>query len=86
MPVTWHPEHLQDTLSEDDLVEAWLLMLVRVGVHVNRTTTQLPPSLKQGSNIDRPRTPDFTTGVCAAARNTTTSLDAWEHLWETPDK
>ena len=41
MPLTLHPEHLQDSLSEDNLIEAWLLMRVRAKVRVNRPTTEL---------------------------------------------
>lgn len=37
-PQGCHPEHLQETLSEDKPVEAWLPMRVcAVGVRVNRT-------------------------------------------------
>ena len=28
-PLTWHPTEIQDTLSEDHMVEAWLLMKIR---------------------------------------------------------
>ncbi|KAL3920669.1 MAG: hypothetical protein SGPRY_005171, partial [Prymnesium sp.] len=37
---------IDDSLSEDNLAEAWLLMRVRAKVRVNRTTTELFPLLE----------------------------------------
>ena len=36
-PLTWHPTHLQEQLSEDSVVEAWLLAKLRTGRRGVRT-------------------------------------------------
>ena len=82
VPLTWHPTHLRDVLSEDNLAEAWLLMRLRAGTRISRTAATLIPALAErpaaGSTSARLR---LTEGRCVKARKTSLSLGSWEYLW-----
>ena len=44
-PLTWHPVHLMNTLSEDHMVEAWLLMKLRAQMRGVRSGAMVHTSL-----------------------------------------